>query len=147
MCLSEITCRRQLWCSVSHTFLSLLLISSVAAVDSFSEAQTHLWPVCPFNFLSQGLFHHRRGLRALNTGLEDTGHLMPSRANLSPWSGGWWINAPTAHPSGGQLLEAFCMLPRRSQWTSKAATLTVYPILIGFSFLPGSFPCFSTPVF
>ena len=56
--------------TVSHTSLKALLVSAVAVVHSFSEAQTHLWPVCPFHFLSQGLFYHHGGPLGLNTGLE-----------------------------------------------------------------------------
>ena len=55
---------------VSNTSLKVLLVSAVTAVHSFSEAQTHLWPVCPFHFLSQGLSYHHRGPLSLNTGLE-----------------------------------------------------------------------------
>ena len=56
------------------------------------------------------------------------------------------MNAPASHPPGGELLEAFCVLPRRSQGTSTAATLIIYLMLIQFTFLPDSLSA-SPPLF
>ena len=56
------------------------------------------------------------------------------------------MNAPASHSPGGELLVAFCMLPRRSQGTPTAATLIIHPMLIRFTFLPDSLPA-SPPLF
>lgn len=48
------------------TSLSRLLISAAAAVDSSTDAQPHLWPMCPIHFLSQSLVHHHRDAAGLH---------------------------------------------------------------------------------
>ena len=99
-----------------------------------------------FSFSVSGSFLPPRGPTWPEHRSGSVGQLMPPWASLNRWSGGWWMNVPTPHPPGGELLEAFWMLPRRSQGTSIAATLIVYHMSIQFTFLPDSLPA-SPPLF
>ena len=130
--------------TVSHTSLKALLVSAVAVVQFLRSSDSPL-ACMSFSFSVSGSFLPPRGPTWPEHRSGSVGQLMPPWASLNRWSGGWWMNVPTSHPPGGELL-AFWMLPKRSQGTSIAATLIVYHMLIQFTFLPDSLPA-SPPLF